>query len=215
MRVVQGNKLINLSKIQFDALCTLYSHTVVDLGTGDGRFVFKEAQRNSQNFYIGIDPSEKQLEIYSKKAQREKLNNLVFVLASVEMLPKELMMVANDVNIILPWGSLLSSIVKTDPFVIKNIADLLKPKGILKIVLGYTQDAEPSETKRLDLDNLSEIYVKEKIVPAFEKVELVCTNLTPFEKADLKDFKTTWSNKLSFGKDRPIYFLNFKKLSDS
>ena len=53
-----------------------HNKTIIDLGTGDGRFVFKSAQANPNNLYIGIDPSEKQLQAYSKKINTNRLENL-------------------------------------------------------------------------------------------------------------------------------------------
>ena len=30
---------------------------IIDIGTGDGRFVYQSARRNPNKFYIGIDPN--------------------------------------------------------------------------------------------------------------------------------------------------------------
>jgi tRNA G46 methylase TrmB len=35
---------------------------IIDLGTGDGRFVYQSARQNPKKFYIGIDPNVRPLQ---------------------------------------------------------------------------------------------------------------------------------------------------------
>ncbi|HKP68224.1 MAG TPA: hypothetical protein VJV05_03000, partial [Pyrinomonadaceae bacterium] len=48
-----------------------YERVVIDIGTGDGRFVSTCARENPQHFYIGIDANVKPLEKPSVKATRK------------------------------------------------------------------------------------------------------------------------------------------------
>jgi 16S rRNA (adenine(1408)-N(1))-methyltransferase len=43
---------------------------IIDIGTGDGRFVYQSARRNPKKFYIGIDPNVRPLEKISEKICR-------------------------------------------------------------------------------------------------------------------------------------------------
>jgi 16S rRNA (adenine(1408)-N(1))-methyltransferase len=43
---------------------------IVDIGTGDGRFVYQCARENPARFYIGIDANAKPLEKVSMRATR-------------------------------------------------------------------------------------------------------------------------------------------------
>lgn len=213
MKVIKGNKLFELNKGEFGQLIKSFNSVEVDIGTGDGRFAYKSALKNPDALYIGIDPSQKQLEEYSKKAVKKRLNNVVFVLGSMELFPSELYLCADKVHINFPWGTLLGHIAKPTYTIISKIGNILKPNGTLQIILGYTQQTEPTETERLQLDDLNETYIKEKIAPLFEECNLHLIRLKLLEKSDLKDIETTWSKKLSFGSDRPIYFLSLRKLS--
>jgi len=60
---------------------------VVDIGTGDGRFVYNSARANPSKFYIGIDANAKPLEKISMKATRKiakgGLPNVLFIQAAV------------------------------------------------------------------------------------------------------------------------------------
>ncbi len=216
MKIIKGNKIQDLTKEELISLIGIYNFNkvVIDLGCGDGRFVYKKALGDKNTLYIGIDPSEKQLEIYSKKANRKRLNNVLFILSSIEQLPNELKNIANKIYIILPWGSLLESIIKPNKDNINNMLSLLKgneeDKKIeneveekVEIIFGYARELEQKEVARLDLPNLSEEYIKEKIIPMFD----LEYKLKRLEKEDLRDIDTTWGKKLTFGRERPLFKL--------
>jgi hypothetical protein len=44
---------------------------IIDIGTGDGRFVYRSVRRNPNKFYIGIDPNVRPLEKISEKIHRK------------------------------------------------------------------------------------------------------------------------------------------------
>jgi len=211
VKIVMGNKNMDLSENELKGLIKCYDKTMADLGTGDGRFVYKSALRDPNNFYVGIDPSEKQLQIYSKKALKKKLPNVIFCLSSLEMLPNELSGKVDELTIILPWGTLLQNIVLPSEEICKTLGGLLKTGGEIEIVLGYHQDLEPAEVGRLELPDLSTSYVEHNIVPAFKKSGFELVSLEKLEKRSLKKLETTWSKKLSFGKMREIFKLTLTK----
>jgi 16S rRNA (adenine(1408)-N(1))-methyltransferase len=67
---------------------------IVDLGTGDGHFVYRSARENPNKFYIGIDPNTPPLKKVSERIYRKPEKggapNVLFIHASVEDLPREL-----------------------------------------------------------------------------------------------------------------------------
>lgn len=188
-----------------------YKQVEIDLGTGDGRYVFKNAIKNPNTFYLGIDPSHKQLEIYKKKANRKKIENVEFLVGSLENLPTEYQNKADVVTSILPWGSLLQTLAEPNVENLKKITNLLKPQGILKVVLGYAQETEPTETTRLTLENITEPYIRKTLIPKYQQAKLSPLRITPLTKIELKNIQSTWAKKLAFGKDRPMFYLEFQK----
>src|SRR5688500_19150299 len=66
---------------------------VMDIGTGDGRYVSAAARANPNKFYIGIDANAKPLEKISMRATRKVkkggLPKAMFVQDDVEDLPAE------------------------------------------------------------------------------------------------------------------------------
>jgi hypothetical protein len=91
---------------------------VIDIGTGDGRFVSAAARKNPAKFYIGIDANIKPLEKISMKATRNPakggLPNVLFIQAAIENLPEELDATADEIHIHFPWGSLLRAVISGD-----------------------------------------------------------------------------------------------------
>lgn len=212
MKIIKGNKTIESTTDELDKLISNFDHVQIDLGTGDGLYVYKQALKNPKNLYMGIDPSSKMLEINSVKAVRKKLKNVLFVLGSVEHLPFELIHKADSIVINLPWGSLLYSVAKPDEKVLKNILTLLKKSGTLEIIFGYTKDLEPSETQRLDLDDIDLNYIKNSVIPVYETLGLNNCSVEQLSNTEIRKIETSWAKKISTKNVRPFFNLTFVKL---
>lgn len=211
MRIVKGNKILELSKKELEKIVLEYDQTIIDIGTGDGRYVYKSALEDQNTLFIGIDPSARQLQIFSRKAQRKKLKNVLFVVGSAELLPRDLENTADKVMVILPWGSLLEAVVKPELKTFKNITNLLKPKSELQIIFGYDPDLEPSETHRLDLLSITREYIEGNIISQIKAYNLHVRGLLKVTAEELRTFETTWSKKLALTEDRPLFMLTIEK----
>jgi len=212
MIVVTGDKKNEISKETFRNVCGKYEKVILDLGTGDGRFVFKNAIKNKSTLYIGLDPAEKQIQIYSKKSNRRRLKNVLYVIGSLENLPEELYSTVDKIFINLPWGTLLEKIVKSNETYTNELFKILKRNGEIEIIFGYVPELEPSETERLDLpviENESDVL---KAFSTFKKIFEVI-EMNRLLKEDLDKIETTWAKKLKFGKDRFIYKIVLRKIA--
>ncbi len=91
---------------------------MVDLGTGDGRWVLAAAAADPNALVIGVDANADAMAEASRRAagpaRRGGVSNALFVVASAEALPPELDGVADLVTIHLPWGSLLRGALALD-----------------------------------------------------------------------------------------------------
>jgi 16S rRNA (adenine(1408)-N(1))-methyltransferase len=211
MRIIKGNNYIEMTAAELNKAAEGCEDLFVDLGTGDGRFVYESALDSPQNFYVGVDPSHKQLEIYSKKALRKKLSNTLFVQGSIESYPSELLGSASGLYIILPWGTLLQKTADPSPEVLEFFRNTLREGGFLEIVLGYSEESDPSETERLKLPPINERSVNEVIVPRFTSGGFDLEFVRGLDKEGLKVIKSSWSKRLAFGQNRPLFHLKFRK----
>lgn len=187
---------------------------IVDIGTGDGKFVYKLAKQFPNRLFIGIDPNQKGLVKTSLKATKKRtrggIGNVVYVLASIQELPKELEDIANQVYINFPWGSLLKSIITVEKKAWENIKLIMKKDGVLDIVFGYDPLIDKSEIDRLALPRLSSNHIQNKLVPKIEAFRFKPTSFEKLNTNDLKSYPTTWSKKMAYGgKTRTYYHLQF------
>jgi 16S rRNA (adenine(1408)-N(1))-methyltransferase len=142
---------------------------VVDIGTGDGRFVYRSARSNPDRFYIGIDVERRALEKVSEKIHRrpEKggLPNVLFVQAPVEDLPHELDGCADEIHVHFPWGSLLQSVAVGEDRVLAGLRRIAAPGAWLEILIGIDDARDLGELRRLGIPPLTETYVAWELIP--------------------------------------------------
>ncbi len=213
MIVITGDKKNEIDKKSFKDECKKHNKVILDIGTGDGKFVYRNAIKNKNNLYIGLDPAEKQIQIYSKKANRRRLKNALYILGSLENLPEELYSTVDKIFVNLPWGTLLEKIVKSNEIYTKELSKILKKDGEIEIIFGYVPELEPSETERLGLPKIENESDVLKAFSTFKKIFEV-VEMKRLVKEDLDKIETTWAKKLKFGKDRFIYKIVLKKLAD-
>lgn len=188
-----------------------YNQTIIDLGTGDGRFIYKQAVSRPENLYIGIDPAPKQFEPYLKRARKNKVQNLKYIVGSLELLPPEYIGKANKVYINLPWGTLLESLIKGSS--LEKILSLFKnTKAELILLLGYSPDFEPSETARLSLPELTKETLELGLIKNLADFGFTLSEFSELSQNELKKIDSSWAKKLSFGNPRVIYKLIFTRV---
>jgi len=176
----------------------------IDLGTGNGGVVLRRARREPGTLVIGIDPVAAVMAGASSRASRAAhkggMANALFIVAAVESLPRELAGVADEVTVVLPWGSLLSGILTGERGVLGPIAALLRPGGRLAILLSVIErDGHPPiEPDRLDR--------------AFATVGLQARARAPATAVELRALGSTWAKRLGAGSaGRPSIRLTYER----
>jgi 16S rRNA (adenine(1408)-N(1))-methyltransferase len=177
-----------------------YEKFILDLGTGDGRFVYKTALENSNAVIVGVEPANTFKE-YKREINRKKLKNAFIFQENAEnlSLPKETF---DEIHINLPWGTLLKYASDPNLDFYLNLASSLKLNGKIIVILGFSPHFEKTETKRLDLidlDDRGKEFLKENLS------KIPCLDLTSFKilkRNELQKIETSWAKKLAFGQDR-------------
>ncbi|MDQ3712390.1 MAG: methyltransferase domain-containing protein [Acidobacteriota bacterium] len=184
---------------------------VVDIGTGDGRFVYQSAQENPNKFYIGIDANKKPLEKISMKATRKTskggLPNVLFVQAAVENLPEELNAAADEIHIHFPWGSLLRAVIVGDESVLQSLRRICAPECFVEIVIGIDEERDKSEIERLELPQLSPNYLEDVLIPKYETAGFEILEKGILSSSDWSKLETSWARKLQGGANRQVTYL--------
>lgn len=184
----------------------------MDIGTGDGRFVYQSARANPAKLYIGIDANPKPLEKISMKATRKPAkggaDNVLFVQAAVENLPAELNHIADEVHVHFPWGSLLRGVATGDPQIVEGLRRIMVGGGLLEVVIGVDAERDRSEIERLGLPELSLDYLTSTLSPKYAAAGLVITEQNLLSSHEWPHLHSSWARRLS-GNDsrRVVYFI--------
>jgi 16S rRNA (adenine(1408)-N(1))-methyltransferase len=197
---------------------SLSSHTgegvVIDIGTGDGRFVSAAARANPKKFYIGIDANVQPLEKISMKATRKiakgGLPNALFLQAAVENLPEELNETADEIHIHFPWGSLLRAVACGDEEILISLRRISAPECLLEIVIGIDAERDRSEVERLALPNLSPEYLKKVLIPKYETANFKVLESGILNSSEWSRLETSWARKLQNGSNRKVTYIVFQ-----
>jgi 16S rRNA (adenine(1408)-N(1))-methyltransferase len=185
---------------------------VLDIGTGDGLFVYQSARLNPQKFYIGIDANTRPLEKISEKIFRKPnkggLPNALFLQAAIEDLPEELNSVADEIHIHFPWGSLLKAIMSGEVTMLHNLRRLCSDDALLEVLIGADVERDAAELERLGITSLSISFVDSVLTPAYAEAGFEITERGECLPADWPDLQTSWARRLSNNPNRSLlYFI--------
>jgi hypothetical protein len=165
-----------------------YIHCLIDLGTGDGRFVQHMAESRPDCFFVGIDACREQLRAASRKAP----DNALYVIANAQALPWELNGLATHITINFPWGSLRDSLVMGDAAVMNGLAALAQP--------GARMDVRLNESAL----NAGGWSLEEGVAQSRQRLlDAGFAIQTPVALSAyvLRQLPTTWAKRLAYGRD--------------
>jgi 16S rRNA (adenine(1408)-N(1))-methyltransferase len=184
---------------------------VIDLGTGDGRFVYQSARQNPQKFYIGIDANAQPLAKISEKIYRKPakggLPNVLFIQAAVEALPAELDGVANEVHVHFPWGSLLRAVATGEEAALRGLRRLCAPGALVEIIIGLDPERDQSAIETLGLELLTPEFIEKTLVPRYEASGFEVLKYGVLGPSDWPKLTTSWARRLQGNPGRVLTYL--------
>lgn len=184
---------------------------VIDIGTGDGLFVYQCARQNPKKFYIGIDASARPLEKISEKIHRKPakggLPNVLFLQAAVEDLPSELDGVADEVHVHFPWGSLLGAVAAGDDVVLRNLRRICSSEALLEVVIGQDPLRDVSELERLEIPSMSIDYIDSVLTPKYRDAGFKVIKRDIIPPSEWPKIQTAWAKRLKGGVGRSLTYM--------
>lgn len=190
------------------------SRVVVDLGTGDGRFVLATAAAEPGTLVVGIDASADAMAEASGRAARSPrrggLPNALFVVSAAEALPRELAGIADLVAIQLPWGSLLRGALALDEDVARGIAGLVAPAGRVDVLVA------PAPRDRLAPGADVRDRLANGLADDWGRLGLELVDAAPATPAEIAAARSTWARRLQLragDPDRTAYRIRLRRLS--
>ena len=184
---------------------------IIDIGTGDGRFVYQSARQHPNKLYIGIDPNARPLEKISEKIHRKPAKggapNVLFIQAAVEDLPSELNAVADEVHVHFPWGSLLRAVATGNIAVLENLRRICAPGALLEIVIGLDPERDQTEIERLGLTPVSVEFIDQQLAPNYRLAGFETLERGIIPASEWPEFNTSWAKRLQGNDQRHITYL--------
>ena len=188
METIRGRKSLELDFYGLAKRLSGYDHIMMDLGTGDGRYVHYLAENNPGWFVIGMDLCRENLHEHS----RAKLQNMLFIIASAQELPRELNGLISHVTINFPWGSLLEGLLTGDTKLIRGLAYLSRSAPSVDVRLNGGALAEAGWA----LETGTEQIYNNMIGAGWHVNTPVMLNAHA-----LRTFPSTWAKRIAFGRD--------------
>lgn len=183
-----GKRSASIDAALFAAQRRSYNRALIDLGTGDGRYVQQLARADPSGLYIGIDACRENLRATSRHAPP----NAIFVIANAYALPHELNGVAAHLTINFPWGSLLHGLLHGDPALLESIDRVVQPTAPVTVRLNSGALIEAG----CGLDDGAALVRQMLIRSGFTVAPPIA-----LDAAALRRCPTTWAKRLAFGRD--------------
>jgi len=184
---------------------------IIDLGTGDGLFVYQCARENPRKFYIGIDANARPLEKISEKIHRKPskggLPNVLFLQAALEDLPSELDGVADEIHVHFPWGSLLQAVARGEREALFNLRRICSEGALLEIIIGLDPERDRSEMERLGLQFISNEQIDSVLAPEYRRAGFEILERGVLLPSSWPRLHTSWAKRLQGNKSRSLVYI--------
>ena len=188
METIRGRKSLELDFNGLMDRLANYKRITLDLGTGDGRYVRTLAEEHPDWFIIGVDSCRENLREHSQV----KLQNMLFVIASVQNLPTELNGLFSQVTVNFPWGSLLESLLSNDSNLICGLKSVSRSTASIDLRLNGGALAEAGTTLEAGTQKIYDNLIRSGW--QIERPVVINANA-------LRSFPTTWAKRLAVGRD--------------
>ena len=193
MECIRGKTSAEVDVNKLTATLAGYGDVLVDVGTGDGRYVLHVARTCPTWFAVGVDACRENL----RKASCKAPSNALYVIANALALPGELDGVTSKVTINFPWGSLLTGLLDGDPMLLEGLLAITRPRAALEVRLnagalvqaGYTLESGGVRVRRALYESGFDVG-----------------DLLRLDARELRRCHTTWARRLAYGRDpRAVY----------
>jgi 16S rRNA (adenine(1408)-N(1))-methyltransferase len=195
MELIHGKQTLHIDAATLAVQLRGYQNILIDLGTGDGRYVHAIAAARPGWFVIGVDACRENL----RQVSRRTLRNVLFAIANARALPPELDGVATEITINFPWGSLLTGLLQREPVLLAGLRTLARPGAVLHVRLN----SEAVARTGWDLMAGAEV-VRRGLRNSGWKV----ARPSLLDGTALRWLPSTWAKRLAYGRDPRALYLH-------
>lgn len=205
--IVCGRRIEHVDLGTVRELISRYEVVVVDLGTGDGRWLYRVARARPEVLCLGVDANIDGLREISHRAARKPARggvaNLRFIAAAVESLPAALREAADELWVMYPWGSLLRAVAAPEPGIVRELASVMKPGGVFRAAINESALREPAVLRRLGLPLRPIPDVYGALRAGYNEAGLNVTSM----RSDGVRVRSSWGGRLGQGAGAPTLWV--------
>jgi 16S rRNA (adenine(1408)-N(1))-methyltransferase len=188
MEIIRGKQTLFIDRSTLVEQMRDYSNILIDVGTGDGRFVHHIAKTRPDTFALGLDACRENL----RQPSRHTPANALYAIANAANLPAELHGLATHLTINFPWGSLIEGLLAGEEGLMAGLVALARPGALLNVRLnggalaeaGWSLTAGTAQVRRMLFQAGFDLSEPGRM-----------------DAADLRSFPTSWARRLAFGRD--------------
>lgn len=167
----------------------------------------RRAAREPRTLFIALDADVRAMIDTSRRAARSSnrggRRNVMFIAAAVEMLPDALRAFADEVTVVLPWGSLLDAVLRPETDTFAGIAAVLRDWGVLTILVSaQTRDHVAAELDTAAAQTLAGRYAARGFADAKGR---------PATRDDVERLSSGWGRKLGIPERRSAWLFDLRK----
>lgn len=160
---------------------------------------------------IGVDASAAAMAGSSRRAarpvRRGGLPNAMFAVAAAERPPAELIGRADELTVLLPWGSLLRGALALDAAAAAGIAALLAADGRATALVSVT-DRDRLAIAPLDDD------ARDGLAARWERFALAVSSFRAAAPEEAAELGSSWARRLAAGRDRSLWRIDLVRRDD-
>jgi 16S rRNA (adenine(1408)-N(1))-methyltransferase len=188
METILGKQARSICAPELAQIALGYETVLLDLGTGDGRFVLHAARSHPRRLALGVDACRENLRASSRTAP----GNALFVIANALALPPELERLAGELTINFPWGSLLDGLLYADGDLLAGLRRAARPGAELQVRLNASALAEAGWPLAAG---------GEQVRGVLAAAGLRVRKSLLLDAPALRAIPTTWARKMAAGRD--------------
>lgn len=209
MRYVVGRNIAQLDADKLRVRAARYGRTVIDVGTGGGTALVRRARREAETFFIGIDPAAERMREASHRAARPADRggalNASFVAAAADDLPGSLAEAADEVTVVLPWGSLMQGVLSADTVMVGRLVGLLRPGGRLELLVSVVEADAATGSAPIDEERAHSLAAE------YGKLGLETEEVRLADEPDVDRLGSSWGRRLGIPRRRQAWILRFTR----
>lgn len=211
MEYVTGKKLSTLSAEQWSDLASNHSEVWLDVGTGDGLYVYEMARQHPQVLCVGFDPVWENMSEISRRAARKPQKggaaNALFLKASLENYPQILKGQASRISVNYPWAGVLRGVILGEAQTLKQLRELGRGQSSLELFINYHVLSSAPDRSTLQLPHIDPSYIEQQLLPLYHQHGFICQEHQII--SGQAPIRSSWAKQLALGSARDTLHLRF------